>query len=92
MRADDHSGLQRSHAREHAQTFATRCPHAMPTCDAHMTHGKNCWGDVGGDDDGVGVDGVGGSVDGITTCRSYGTQQAHIINGVRVTSGAATWA
>ena len=54
----------------------------MPTCDAHMTHGKNCWGDVGGDDDGVGVDGVGGSVDGITTCRSYGTQQAHIINGV----------
>jgi hypothetical protein len=57
-----------------------------------MTHGKNCWGDVGGDDDGVGVDGVGGSVDGITTCRSYGTQQAHIINGVRVTSGAATWA
>jgi hypothetical protein len=64
----------------------------MPTCDAHMTHGKNCWGDVGGDDDGVGVDGVGGSFDGITTCRSYGTQQAHIINGVRVTSGAATWA
>ena len=54
----------------------------MPTCDAHMTHGKNCWGDVGGDDDGVGVDGVGGSFDGITTCRSYGTQQAHIINGV----------
>ena len=84
VRTDSHSGLQRSHARKHAQTEASvpgvppASTRKRPRC-THDTRGKNCWGDVGGDDDGAGVGGIGGGVDGITTCRSHllNTASAH---------------
>ena len=84
VRTDNHSGLQRSQARKHAQTEASvpgvppASTRKRPRC-THDTRGKNCWGDVGGDDDGAGVGGIGGGVDGITTCRSHlrNTASAH---------------